>query len=345
MSITKKEFISTSYFLGRAMFLGVGFSYIFRFSKADAWISMIIGYLLGNIIIWLYDKISININYNLNNFLNQRNLVNKFYKLIFFFLYLYLMLYVSIIFTNFIRVYYLYNTPTWATLLLLLSISYYASLKSEHVILRISLILFPISLVMILFDGILLSSFVDLNSFLPLMNNSILNIFKGSIIFAILSAVPSILLLEYNVPLKTKLVSYGISSGIILFINFFITGVLGNILINIYNYPEYMVLRRIKLLDFIENIENFASLIWYFDAFIIISLSLSKIRKMFYSKKKNIYIPLLLLTLIFISYYIFSNYYMATTIFFGSGIIIFGIFIIITCPILYLITKKRKLKN
>ncbi len=342
MFITKKEFFATSYFLSRAMFLGVGFSYIFRFSGKDAWISIILGYLLGNMFIYIFDKVSKNINYNLNYFLNKGTLITKLYKFLFFITYTYLLFYVSVIFTNFVKVYYLFDTPTLATMLLLFTVCIYGALKSENTILRISIILLPFSILINLSNSTLLTSFLDYTNFAPILTTNISNIFISALIYGILSSIPNILLLEYKVPLKTKLISYAVASGIIFLINFYVIGVLGEFLIKSYSYPEYMVLRRIRLLDFIENIENFASIIWYFDAFILITLAISKIRKMFTNKSKNILIPLLLIIMSLTAYNIFASDFVAIINFFGTGIIVFGILLIITGPVLYLITKKRK---
>ncbi len=345
MPVTKREYLATYFFLGRAMFLGIGFSYMFKFSGTDAWISIILGYLLGNLFILTYDKVAVNINYNLNNFLSKKNLINRFYKLIFLLTYSYLVIYVSIIFTNFVKVYYLFETPIWLTLTPLFIIAYYTTLKSENTIIRLSLLLFPISLIINILNSALLTNFIDIINFLPIYTHGTKNIFIGALIFAIFSSVPNILLLEYKVPLKTKLKSYFLVFVIISLINFSIIGVLGEYLIESYSYPEYMVLRRIKLLNFIENVENFASIIWYFDAFILITLALSKTRKMFHTKKKDTIIPVSIIIFILVAFSILSRYYSATATFFSSGVIILGILLILTGPCLLIFTKKKKQKN
>ncbi len=342
MQKINKAYFSTNFFLGRAMFLGVGFSYIFKYSGKDAYISIILGYLIGNVFIFIYDKISKNVDYNLNNFFSKQNIITYFYKAIFFLLYFYLIIYISIIFTNFVKVYYLFETPIWVTLILLLATAYYATLKNENTILRLSMILIPISLFITILSIIFLTPFLDLTDFLPIYTHDTINIFKGAFIFAIFSSVPNILLLEYKVNLKTKLYSYSLVFLVILIINLYITGVLGNFLITAYSYPEYMVLRKIKILDFIENVENFASIIWYFDAFILLTLSLSKLRNLFISKKKDIYLPILLLISVIVSFILFSRHFSFIATFFATGITILGIFLIITGPLLYIFTKKRE---
>lgn len=336
MSVKKREYFAIMYFISRALFLGVGFSYMYRSSGKDAWISILLGYLCGNIFIIIYDKIAKKVNYNLNNFFNMNTLLSKIYRLIFFIIYLFLVLYISVIFTNFVKVYYLFDTPIWATLLLLYGVCFYGTLKNEQTLLRTSLILFSISLGLTLVNGILLVPLTNTINFLPVLTTNSLDLFTGALVFTLCSAFPHILLMEYKVPLKTKLKSYAFVTFIILFINLFITGVLGEYLITTYSYPEYMVLRRIRFLDFIENVENFASVMWYFDSFIIITLSLLKMKKNLPQKKENVLIPFILVVLTIFSFMYFSNYFSALSSFLENGMLIFLICIILTGPILYI---------
>lgn len=349
MSVKKREYLALSYFISRAFFLGVGFSFIYRSSGKDAWISILLGYLVGNVVIIIYDKIANKTNYNLNNFLNKNNFLSIIYKIIFFLIYLFFILYASVIFTNFVKVYYLFDTPIWATLLILYGAGLYASIKGEHAILRASFILFPISVALILLNGALLFPLTNVINFMPILTTSSSNLFVGSLVFALCSSFPNVLLLECKTTLKAKLISYAIVTFIILFINIFITGVLGEYLITSYSYPEYMVLRRIRFLDFIENVENFASIMWYFDSFIIISYSMCKIKKLLSAKKENIILPILLIALTIFSYIYFSHYFSILTSFLENGMLFMLIALILTCPVLYLIIKyslkKRKIKS
>ena len=52
---------------------------------------------------------------------------------------------------------------------------------------------------------------------------------------------------------------------------------LGEPLIRIYSFPEYAVLKQIKILDFIENIENLSTFIWYFDICELTPVGLSRV--------------------------------------------------------------------
>ena len=50
-------------------------------------------------------------------------------------------------------------------------------------------------------------------------------------------------------------------------------GILGANLVDIYRYPEYMTLKKIKLFNFVEKVENIVSITWIFDLFITLAVS------------------------------------------------------------------------
>ncbi|MFI3260302.1 MAG: GerAB/ArcD/ProY family transporter [bacterium] len=341
MSVKKREFLSLMYFVSRALFLGVGFSYMYRSSGKDAWIAIIIGYLLGNIFIILYDKFSKNINYNLNNIFSSSSCITNILKFIFLIIYLFIVLYMSVIFTNFVKIYYLFDTPIYLTLFMLYIVCLYASSKTEQAIIRTSFILFPISLTLIIINGILLYPLSNTINFFPILTHDSTSLLTSTLVFTVLSSFPSLLLIEYKTSLKAKLISYAFVTSSIFFVNFFITGVLGEYLITTYSYPEYMVLRRIRFLDFIENVENFASIMWYFDSFLIITLALTKARKLIPKDNQNVILSFILISMCFISYYSFSNYFSILDSFMKNGILFFLVALIFTCPILYIFTKKK----
>ena len=74
---------------------------------------------------------------------------------------------------------------------------------------------------------------------------------------------------NYN---KTILIAYAIGSSIIIIISTLTIGILGQYLTDIYQYPEYIVLKKISLFDFIDRIENIICIFWIFSTFISISM-------------------------------------------------------------------------
>ena len=84
---------------------------------------------------------------------------------------------------------------------------------------------------------------------------------------------------------------------------------MGEPLLKIYSFPEYTVLRQIKILNFIENIENISAFIWYFDLFITLSTLISNIKSTLPKKYNLIYFyPLMFIVLIIASIFVGGNY-------------------------------------
>ena len=77
-------------------------------------------------------------------------------------------------------------------------------------------------------------------------------------------------------------------------------------MVNVYSYPEYTILRRIRFFNFIENIENFICINWFFDLFISLSLFISKLKDTL-NIKNNIIPFIICFTILYIVYTFFSN--------------------------------------
>ena len=81
---------------------------------------------------------------------------------------------------------------------------------------------------------------------------------------------------------------YGLATGLIVVMAIYVNGVLGEALLNIFRFPEYMVLKQIKLFQFIEKMENVLSIIWIFDLFITISMGVYSVKELVPEKKNKI---------------------------------------------------------
>lgn len=73
----------------------------------------------------------------------------------------------------------------------------------------------------------------------------------------------------------------------------------------LYRYPEYMVLKRISALNFIDNVENILFMIWIIIGFTSSSLSALNITKLY--GQKVFYIVLLILYAL-ISFWLIDSY-------------------------------------
>jgi len=90
----------------------------------------------------------------------------------------------------------------------------------------------------------------------PLLKSNFKTILWGGILYAIIGIVP-ILTLNDTFDKKNIILNYVLSSITILVVSFLAVSVLGIKEVNIYRYPEYLVLKRVEFLDFINNVDSF----------------------------------------------------------------------------------------
>ena len=107
---------------------------------------------------------------------------------------------------------------------------------------------------------------------------------------------------------KCILIFYGIASLLIIITSLFTIGVLGEHLASFYQYPEYILLKRISIFGFIDRIENLLSISWIFSTFATLSLIIYYISNNLNKKEKK-KIPSIIISIIIIvcSLYIFKN--------------------------------------
>lgn len=188
-----------------------------------------------------------------------------------------------------------------------------------------SLLLLIINILLYTINITTLFQNIDINNFLPLLKENTNNILPTSIKISCINYLPLLTLLiipkdKVTVPKKyTKTVIIAYIIGAIISFGLVITtfGVLGIDLVNAFEYSEYIVLRKVKLLGFVERIENIISLQWIIGTYIYLTIIIYTISKNipFKSIKKhkftNLIISIILIiltTLIFKDNTIFDNY-------------------------------------
>ena len=334
-----------TYFLARSLFLGGGISTLFLYSDKDAYIAVILGSLLGIAIIYLINYFKKKINMPLNLFLKNDSILSIIIKIILIGFILFGIFVLLVILSTFLYSYFLPFTPSIISCLPFIFLASFLNTKSIKKIIYVAQILFVISIVLIILKTCLLTNEFDFNNLLPFFTTKPANIFKTSLIFAILSTAPFITLVDENIDFKNSLKYYLISSFTILIVVLTLTIVLGN-LVNIYSYPEYSVLRKISFFKFIENIENFISVGWFFDIFICMSVSSLKIKNIINVKKS--YIPFLinLILLIIVNQYTANNFYNSMIIY-KSFPIMLSIFMILLFILIFIKiwANKKTIKN
>lgn len=315
---TNKYKLCEIYLLSRSLSLGLLFSYSFFLVGTNALISFIFGILLGICFVFIYSKIKL----------------NKKTKVFEILLYMFFILLSSIIITTFISSFFLNKTPKIFIILPSILLCYYISTKDKDVMKYLALALTFFSIITITLNFFALLPHMEIKNILPLFTFKNKNMIKSIFFYAIVSTCPLLLLNDEDYSAKDYITSYIITNIITLIICFAIVSILGRSLINMYSYPEYMVLKKIQISSFIENVENFASLIWLFDLYYLVTCTINKINNIL-TRKIGIIVVLII---IFInSFFINNNYEYLLYIYKRITYILY----ILIIPIIILANKKK----
>ena len=273
--MTKLQKISLIYFVTGSFFLASGYSLIFNTSSYDSWISMIIGSIIGLFIIILINSLGFN---KIRSYILKIKL-SKYYKFIFSLFFLFIIFVNTIILRIFTTSFYLTKTPGWFITIPYIILCFYNAKKGIKCIAKEAQILMPISFIFIVLNMLGVCKDGSIDYFLPIMTTPFIKVLLGSIYYAILTAIPQLLLFDIKIQKKDHIKGYLFITSVLVFIGTIIIFVLGPSLIKIYRFPEYMVLKQLKLFNFVEKIENLVGLIWFFDLFISSSISLYNLDK------------------------------------------------------------------
>ena len=298
----EKNYLSLSQFFSKTLFLGIGVAKILMDARESAIFSMLLGTLFGAIILYFINKLNY---YKMNNFK----------KIVMFILIFSLFIIGLNELTNLISSIYLIDSNHFFIMLPLILIILYMNSKNISIHLKIA------HLLVYFFDAFFIISLlsllpeIDTLNYLPLFNVNFNKILFTAFEFALFSVVPNILYggIKPNFEsdkLNFKIIKQYLLSNLII-IGMIITtqGVLSVDLINLFKFPEYVVLKKISLLDFINNIENILSFCIMFDIYIFLSICSKQLYDMSYETFNNKYIyPIfLIVSLFFISNFVFDN--------------------------------------
>ncbi len=271
----KLAYTTICYFLCRTFFIGLTFSILIKEAKQDAWLSIILAFIIGFIPVLLIHYIA---SFNPEKSLKEKlkELFPNTYRIFILITVIGIFLLACLSFwnlCNLITSQFLNKTPKFVVglsfiipILLLLS-------KEEKIIPRVSTILFYLSIFLFILSFIGLVFQFDFSNFLPsLLNYPI----KPVISYIDFQVFPIFLLLFFP---NTE-IQYGIKKGyllssLILFITvILIIGVLGVELATIYQYPEFHILKRAYQGILSYRLENVLAIQWIFDIFIYCTVSL-----------------------------------------------------------------------
>jgi len=296
----ERNFLSITQFLAKALFMGIGLSNILEKSKESTIFVIILGTLFGCFLLTILNKF------------NYKNV--KGFKKWCMFIIIFILLIIGLEeLINLISSIYLIDTNKFFIALPLLLVILYLNTKDISINFKISSILVIICNSIYLLAVIGLIPEIKTMNYLPLFNVPFTKTLLISFEFAIYSVTPCLLFggLNNNIKnLNNKIIKEYIGSNLVLTSIFLLTqGVLGIELINLFKYPEYVILKKINMLDFINNVENLLSSCWLFMIFMYLSICSKQLYDITYSSfnKKYIYPLFLIISIYFISSNFFDN--------------------------------------
>ena len=273
------------FFISKAFFFGIGFSLILSKTHNNSWLCCILGSVLGLLFCFIL-KIIKNNNNDLIQCLNSMNFVGIIIKLLLISFLMTIIIVIIYTLNKFIGTYYLPHTPHFMIILPILLICIYMSFKDYKLLAYLIECLFPICIFLLICIFISLVFNFDYSNINISLCHYNANIFKTTFIYFLLSTSPLILLLDIKFKNNNFYNSYIITSIIITIIFIFIICILGP-LTKLYKFPEYMILKNIKIFNFIEKIENILSITLIIDQFVILMTASIFLRRLLFNKKET----------------------------------------------------------
>ncbi len=345
MPTTKQNF-AVSYFLSRALFLGIGFSLIINKVKQDSILAFILGSIIGLFLTFLINKVIIyKGEKTIGELLKEMKFLGLILRIIFIIFGVSMIIEGIVFFELFASSFLLSQSPLWFISLPIIYLVLKLAKGGIKSAFRVALCLFPLSLILTFLSLFSLLGYASLDNILPILVSKPFAFFESSLYYASLSATPGILMLITQSKTSNHK-AYLLGSFTLIFKIFLIIGILGTTLASIYRFPEYVILKEIKILDFIEKIENIVGISWILDNFIFISISSLFLKEMLPEKFRKISFPSIILILFFISAMIIGKDYNYIVLIYYNLPIFLLIIFILTIPTLLIYTKfgqKRKM--
>ena len=320
-TIDSLQFGIAMYFIMRCFSLGIAIDSYIHIGGVDGYLSPIIGTLIGFLPLMIFIKLfnykpNLNIFEKINfTFKKTGNIINCLLCVLVFFMVI--ISYWNLL--NFITSQYLYRTSSmFISIIFGISIAY-ASIKNVNVILRVSNILFYISILTFIICIIGMIGNIKFNNLFPFLEYGLNKPLISGLAHVSYTVAPLFILLM--IPKNKISNNKNISKYIILFylladitkflVIFIVISTFGIDLSKLYEFPDFMVLRRMSTNGFFQRFESILATQWIFDIFIMITLGMQYIKgyyRFLFKKNENKFILCLTTLLCFIcGNYIFKN--------------------------------------
>lgn len=276
--LNNMEYAILNYFLTRAFFIGITFSCLNRILKQDSWITPLISIFIGLIMAYLVTYI---INYKEKLCIIDKidNIFKTKFKYIIIFLIIIIGIFYNIANTtnlnNFIHTQFLNKTPILVISILFMFVTLYILSKGINAIAKTTTIVFYISIVLVLITFIGLIPKFQITNLKPSFQFDVNNLYQSLRFYYTFNITPIFLLtiipksdIKNPKIYKCISISYFIST-LSIFLSILLTmGIFGYELIDLYEYPEFQVLKQISLIGISSRIESVLVVQWLFDLFI-----------------------------------------------------------------------------
>ena len=304
-----------------SLYSGINFLILKESTGINSWLSVILSYIIGFIPLLLILYIA---NYKKDMSIQEKihylygKYIGKIINIILALILLAISVTILYNINSFTTTQFLYRTPIIISTVLLVFLIVYNANKGIDVITRVSQILMCINLVLFTISVSSLSTELKIDNFFPILKENTNKILITSLKIASINTLPLITILaipknkltvpnKYN---KTVIISYILGSIISFSVVIVTYGVLGQYLVNAFEFPEYMVLKKVKIFGFLQRIENIVSIQWILGHYMYLTVLLYNISKCIKhnSKKSFKYINIAIgLILIILTNQIFKN--------------------------------------
>jgi len=313
-----------------ALFSGIGTHNIIKIAEIDSYLSVLLAYFIGLIPLLLFFSI---FNYKQELNITEKNtylfgkylgtVINYLINICIFCIGIMLIYNIS----NFAISQFLAETPLVVFMIILgLVLIYNVSQGIENISL-VAVIFLGIICLLTIFSTIGVMPTFEFSNIKPILEFGLKNPIKGSLSLTLTNVIPIFILLivpkdqiKQNKKTNKHIFSFYTLGFIFMFLALILTiGSLGIYLCDLYQYPEYTVLKKISLFNFLDRIENFIYIKWILNSIICLALIIYYIQ---YSTKKSSkkLLPTIITALLIISsLLIFKN----NTIFYNVSLSVF----------------------
>lgn len=293
------------FFIINGGIFGSGLNMLIKTSEEDVWLATILGIIIGFIPFYMFISLSTS-HPDKNIFEIIESIFGKIFgKVIVTIMTVFAISFVLFSYwhlTNLISSQYLYKTPQLFIYILFAVPIIYILSKGIKVALRSTTIIFFITIFLYIITFVSLVPQVKIINLFPILKDGIVPVFKSAFGYIAYSVVPTIFLGAIPVHYyedkenykKYMVMAYVISSITVFVIPFLIITIFGIDLAQLYQYPEFQILRRVSIGGFIERIESTLSLQWIFELFVLIVIGMYFIKQGIYHifHVKNNYLKL-----------------------------------------------------